>query len=82
MPWGTKDMPPKKIGAGVPLAIGVRLTWTFSKTICQPPPYGGGVDIKTMPNAFVTANKIRRYGPIIAHSHVNLKPRHNTDTGS
>ena len=35
-----------------------------------------------MPNAFTTANKLRRYAPIIAHNHVNLKPRHNADTGS
>ena len=27
-----------------------------------------------MLNVFITANKFCRYGPIIAHNHVNLKP--------
>ena len=37
-----------------------------------------------MPNAFITAYKLRRNGPIsiIAHSHANLKLRRNTDIGS
>ena len=32
-----------------------------------------------MPNAFISANKLRRYGPIITHCQANLKPRQNTD---
>ena len=48
MPWGTKNMPPKKI-----LSRGSLSNWCdvdadadadadISKTICRPPPYGGG----------------------------------------
>ena len=48
MPWGTKNMPPKKN-----LSRGSLSNWCdvdadadISKTICPPPPYGG-VDIIT-----------------------------------
>ena len=42
MTWGTKNMPPKKN-----LSRGCLSNWCdadaeISKTICRPPPYGGG----------------------------------------
>ena len=51
MPWGTRNIPPKKILAGVPLVIGVTLMQTPTRTRTQTrtsvkqyvePPEGGG----------------------------------------
>ena len=58
MPWGTKNMPPKKN-----LSRGSLSNWCdvdadadISKTICRPPPYGG-VDIR-MDSAYVLNTNI------------------------
>ena len=46
--------------------------------------YFGNFDKKTTPNAFihVPANYSCRSGPIITHSHTNIKPGHDMDIES
>ena len=79
MPWGTKNMPPKKN-----LSRGSLSNWCdadadadISKTICQPPPYGGGGDIMKEVEKIIrngTNSQFTRHGATLtSHSYIQMK---------